>query len=128
MKRLLILSLLLVGCGESGWVEPLLEELVVVAPTVPVYTPTEVPVTTPEPTQTPPTPPEEAETVFIYRVTESDSLWNLSLLLYGDAERWRELYEANGWIVDPHYIYTGDILIVPNFDCEKSQVAECYEE
>jgi nucleoid-associated protein YgaU len=131
MKRIWLLALALVGCGGSGWIDGLLEEIVVVTPVIqatvgadPVSTPTAEESYPDQPTQTPPALPTEA--VFVYVVAENNTLWGISELLYGDPERWRELYEANEWIEDPSMIYEGELLQVPNFDCERSQVAECY--
>jgi nucleoid-associated protein YgaU len=70
----------------------------------------------------------QEELVYVYVVQKDGTLWDIAELVYGDPDRWRELYEANPDIVDPHYIYTGQLLKIPNFECESSRIEDCYEE
>lgn len=53
--------------------------------------------------------PEDAE---IYVIEKGDTLWDLSGQFYGDPYLWPQLWERNQYILDAHWIYPGDPLIV----------------
>lgn len=60
-------------------------------------------------TEAPPEP--EAE---FYTIQSGDSLSKIAKREYGDAMRWREIYEANkGVIDDPDKIYPGQTIRIP---------------
>jgi hypothetical protein len=48
------------------------------------------------------------------KVEHGDSLWRISKKLFGSGSRYTEIYAANnGQIRDPHFIYPGQVFIVP---------------
>jgi len=51
----------------------------------------------------------------IYTVKEGDTLWSISLQVYGEGSRWREIYEKNREEIgdNPDIIFGGMSLIVP---------------
>jgi nucleoid-associated protein YgaU len=50
-----------------------------------------------------------------YTVIEGDSLSKIALQEYGDANKWRAIYEANrDRIKDPDLIHPGQVLTVPH--------------
>ncbi len=49
-----------------------------------------------------------------YTVVSGDSLSKIAQREYGDASKWREIYEANrDKIQDPDLIYPGQVLTIP---------------
>ena len=57
----------------------------------------------------PPAPPEGAQ---VYVIQAGDSLWSIAGQLLGDSYLWPQLWEANTYILDAHWIYPGDPLLV----------------
>ncbi len=53
--------------------------------------------------------PEGAE---IYIIERGDTLWDLSNRFFGDPYLWPQLWERNQYILDAHWIYPGDPLVV----------------
>jgi nucleoid-associated protein YgaU len=50
-----------------------------------------------------------------YTVVKGDSLSKIAKRLYGDANRWNQIFEANkDKIKDPDLIYPGQVLKIPN--------------
>jgi hypothetical protein len=49
-----------------------------------------------------------------YQIVPADNLWNLSAEFYGDGFRWEHIWEHNRYIQNPHLIYPGDILFLPD--------------
>src|SRR5437762_1527391 len=47
-----------------------------------------------------------------YAIKQGDTLWALAQKLYNNAYLWPQLWEANTWITDSHWIYPGDVLLV----------------
>jgi LysM domain len=47
-----------------------------------------------------------------YTIKSGDTLWALGNQFYGNAYLWPQLWEANTWITDAHWIYPGDVLLV----------------
>jgi len=47
-----------------------------------------------------------------YTIKRGDTLWTLAQKLYNNAYLWPQLWEANTWITDSHWIYPGDVLLV----------------
>jgi hypothetical protein len=58
----------------------------------------------------PPTSIQEGTEVYI--VQRGDTLWDLASQFYGDPYLWPQLWEGNSYILDAHWIYPGDPLIV----------------
>jgi len=49
-----------------------------------------------------------------YTVEKGDSLSKIAKQLYGDAHKWRQIYEANKQTIkNPDLIYPGQVLQVP---------------
>jgi nucleoid-associated protein YgaU len=62
---------------------------------------------------TAPRPRAEVE-VRSYTVIAGDSLSKIAKREYGDAQKWRQIYEANrDQIKDPDLIYPGQVLTIP---------------
>jgi hypothetical protein len=53
--------------------------------------------------------PEGAE---VYTIVPGDTLWDLSGRYFGDPYLWPQLWEANRYILDAHWIYPGDPLVM----------------
>ena len=53
--------------------------------------------------------PEGSE---VYIIQKGDTLWDLANEYYGDPYLWPQLWERNQYIMDAHWIYPGDPLIV----------------
>jgi nucleoid-associated protein YgaU len=50
-----------------------------------------------------------------YTVVSGDSLSKISKRLYGDASKWKKIYEANtDQIKNPDLIYPGQVLKIPS--------------
>src|SRR2546423_15665623 len=47
-----------------------------------------------------------------YTIKRGDTLWGLAQKLYNNAYLWPQLWEANTWITDSHWIYPGDVLLI----------------
>jgi hypothetical protein len=47
-----------------------------------------------------------------YTIKAGDTLWALGKQFYGNAYLWPQLWEANTWITDAHWIYPGDVLLI----------------
>ena len=63
----------------------------------------------PAPTEEP--APAEGTT---YTVVRGDCLWKIAKKLYGDGNRWIDIYNANASIIkNPSLIYAGQVLIIP---------------
>lgn len=87
---------------------------------VPTPAPTPVPSPAPQPTPKPKPKPAPAEPkptpkpVGSHTVKQGETLWALAHRYYGDATRWREIFEANkAKIQDPALIYPGQTLRIP---------------
>lgn len=72
----------------------------------------------------PTTFPEGAE---IYTIERGDTLWDLSSRFYGDPYLWPQLWERNQYILDAHWIYPGDPLVVSLEITEAETLAELGE-
>ncbi|MEM8933942.1 MAG: LysM domain-containing protein [Acidobacteriota bacterium] len=57
----------------------------------------------------PPAPPEGAQ---VHVIRAGESLWSIANDLLGDPYLWPQLWEANQYILDAHWIYPGDPLLV----------------
>ena len=47
-----------------------------------------------------------------YTVAKGDSLWNISVKLYGDGYKWTEIANANG-LKNPNLIHSGNVFVIP---------------
>jgi hypothetical protein len=56
-----------------------------------------------------------------HEIKAGDTLWALAQQYYNDPYLWPQLWEANTWITDAHWIYPGDVLLVSG---EGTPVAE----
>ena len=57
----------------------------------------------------PPTPPEGAQ---VHVIQPGDTLWDLAGKFYQDPYLWPQLWENNRYILDAHWIYPGDPLVL----------------
>lgn len=57
-------------------------------------------------------PSEHAEGAQIYAVQPGDTLWDLAAQYFGDPYLWPQLWERNQYILDAHWIYPGDPLVI----------------
>lgn len=73
----------------------------------------------------PSTFPEGAE---VYIIERGDTLWDLSGRFYDDPYLWPQLWERNRYILDAHWIYPGDPLVVGFQVTPLEQLAEVEEE
>lgn len=59
--------------------------------------------------------PESEPQQQTYTVKRGDSLSKIAKSLYGDASKWRRIFEANRDIIkDPDLIYPDQVLKIPN--------------
>jgi hypothetical protein len=47
-----------------------------------------------------------------YAIKHGDTLWGLATQFYNNGYMWPQLWEANTWITDAHWIYPGDVLLI----------------
>jgi len=60
-------------------------------------------------------PAPQTPSLRTYTVVKGDSLSKIAKHLYGDANSWKRIYEANKDIIkDPDLIYPGQVLKIPN--------------
>jgi LysM repeat protein len=57
----------------------------------------------------PPVPPPGAD---VHVIQRGDTLWGLAARFYGDPYLWPQLWEQNRYILDAHWIYPGDPLVI----------------
>ena len=57
-------------------------------------------------------PTEFPEGSEVYIIQKGDTLWDLSNQFYSDPYLWPQLWERNRYILDAHWIYPGDPLVV----------------
>ena len=53
--------------------------------------------------------PDGAE---VYRIVAGDTLWDLAERYYGNPYLWPQIWEKNPYVLDAHWIYPGDPLVV----------------
>ncbi len=56
---------------------------------------------------------ENPEGYLEYLIIEGDCLWNLADQFYGDPWRWPEIFNANPYVQDPHWIFYDNWLVIP---------------
>src|SRR3954454_301454 len=57
-------------------------------------------------------PPTPAATDQVHVVAKGDKLWGLAAKYYGNAYLWPQIWEKNKYVLDAHWIYPGDPLIL----------------
>jgi LysM domain len=57
-------------------------------------------------------PPTPAATDQVHVVAKGDTLWGLAAKYYGNAYLWPQIWEKNKYVLDAHWIYPGDPLIL----------------
>ena len=57
-------------------------------------------------------PPAPDPAVQVYTIVKGDTLWSLAKKYHGDPYLWPQLWEKNQYILDAHWIYPGDPLVV----------------
>lgn len=60
----------------------------------------------------PPAPDSFPQGATVYTIVRGDTLWDLAARFYGDPYLWPQLWEQNRYILDAHWIYPGDPLLV----------------
>ncbi|MFH1958371.1 MAG: LysM peptidoglycan-binding domain-containing protein [bacterium] len=64
----------------------------------------------------------EMETVLkVHSVKKGNTLREISKKFYDTPEKWREIWEYNKYIKDPHWIFPGDDIIVPTYREKKEE-------
>lgn len=61
---------------------------------------------------TPYDPPEPAEGAYI--IVKGDTLWDIAERFLEDPFLWPQIWEENKYILDSHWIYPGDPLVIPS--------------
>ena len=57
----------------------------------------------------PPAPPPGEQ---VHVIARGDTLWDLAAKYYGDPYLWPQIWEKNQYILDAHWIYPGDPLVL----------------
>jgi hypothetical protein len=57
-------------------------------------------------------PPTPAATDQVHVVAKGDTLWQLAAKYYGNPYLWPQIWEKNKYILDAHWIYPGDPLVL----------------
>ena len=57
----------------------------------------------------PPTPPEGEQ---VHVIARGDTLWDLAAKYYGNPYLWPQIWEKNQYVLDAHWIYPGDPLVL----------------
>jgi len=71
----------------------------------------------------PPDPSTYAPGAKTYTIKGGDTLWGLAQQFYKNAYLWPQLWEANTWITDAHWIYPGDTILVEGETSANANVA-----
>ena len=71
----------------------------------------------------PPDPSTYAPGAKTYTIKAGDTLWGLAQQFYSNAYLWPQLWEANTWITDAHWIYPGDVLLIEGETSANANVA-----
>jgi nucleoid-associated protein YgaU len=59
--------------------------------------------------------PDAPNQLRTYEVKKGDSLSKIAKHVYGDAGKWKQIFEANGdQLSNPDKIYPGQVLIIPD--------------
>lgn len=68
-------------------------------------------------------PASVAEGAEVYVIEQGDTLWDLAEKFYGNAYLWPQIWERNQYILDAHWIYPGDPLVL-GIEVETAEVSE----
>ncbi|MEM9406418.1 MAG: LysM peptidoglycan-binding domain-containing protein [Acidobacteriota bacterium] len=68
-------------------------------------------------------PAEVAEGAQVYTIQRGDTLWDLAQQFYDNPYLWPQIWEQNRYILDSHWIYPGDPLVV-GYEVESSEVLD----
>ena len=71
----------------------------------------------------PPDPSTYPPTAKTYTIKGGDTLGGLAQQFYKNAYLWPQLWEANTWVTDAHWIYPGDVLLVEGETSANANVA-----
>jgi nucleoid-associated protein YgaU len=64
--------------------------------------------------------PESREAPRTYEVRSGDSLSKIAKRVYGNANKWRQIFEANtDTLKDPDKIYPGQVLVIPSLPTDE---------
>lgn len=69
----------------------------------------------------PPDPSTYPPNATTHTIKQGDTLWALGQHYYGNPYLWPQLWEANTWITDAHWIYPGDVLLVQGEITQQAQ-------
>lgn len=58
-----------------------------------------------------------------YTVHRGDSLWAIASRVYGDGSQWTKIAAANPQIANPDFIYSGQVLHLPQIPAPHSSAA-----
>lgn len=67
----------------------------------------------PQPPVAPKGPSRPSQSLRTYVIQSGDSLWMISMSVYGNPYRWTELWNSNPSITNPDLIYAGNTLTLP---------------
>lgn len=59
-----------------------------------------------------------------HTVVKTNHLWGLAERYYNDPFKWPKIHAANPGIADPHWIYPGQVVIIPDVDVPKPETEE----
>jgi len=75
----------------------------------------------------PPDPASYPAGAKTHEIKQGDTLWDLAQTYYNNGYLWPQLWEANTWITDAHWIYPGDVLLVEGEGTSVAASAEAGE-
>ena len=76
---------------------------------------------------TPYTPPDEKSfppETRVHRIVRGDTLWDLAGSYLKDPYLWPNIWERNQYVIDSHWIYPGDPLVIPPLPVVVPEVAQ----
>lgn len=59
-----------------------------------------------------------------HTVVNTNHLWGLAERYYSDPFKWPKIHAANPWLKDPHWIYPGQVVIIPDVDVPRPETEE----
>jgi hypothetical protein len=69
----------------------------------------------------PPMPPEGSK---VHVITKGDTLWGLGQQYLGNPYLWPQIWDQNRYVLDSHWIYPGDALVVPSPEVVPAQLPQ----